>query len=324
MGKSGRAARVASQWRRPLDALRTDGPFWRGLASLTASHAPEPVIRFGPPGVAFAFALALPGVRARVRQNLRAVLGPRAYHEELIDVFRTFSHFASCFTESLALGAPEPHYTECAVEGGHHLEQAMARGRGVIAVTAHTGAWETAGPLLKKVLGADMLIAMEREPDERARAIQDQRRQRAGVRIAHVGTEPLAVLPLFTHLRRGGVLGVQLDRAPSAMRSIPVRLFDRDACVPSGPFWLSRATGAPIVPVFAYRRGHFRYEIRISRPHELARDASQDVLQRSAQEVTAEMERFIRQHPTHWFHFGPNGDSAAAPERPPPSDPRVR
>lgn len=317
MGKSGRAGTLGSRLRRPLDALRTDGPFWRGLASLSAAHAPGPVIRYGPPGVAFAFALALPGVRARVRQNLQAVLGSRPYHEELVDVFRTFSHFASCFTEALALGAPHPRDAECIVEGANHLEQALARGRGVIAVTAHTGGWETAGPLLKRVLGADVLIAMEREPDENARAIHDRMRQSSGVRIAHVGTEPLAVLPLFTHLRRGGVLGVQIDRAPSAMRSIPVRLFERDARVPSGPFWLARATGAPIVPVFAYRRGHFRYEIRISSPREIARDASSDTLQRAAQEVTREMESFIRLHPTHWFHFGSNGDAAASP-RPPP------
>ena len=302
---------MARRWRRPLDALRTDGPFWRTLASFGAAHAPLPVVRYGPPGFALAFALALPRVRARVRRNLRTVLGPRPYHRELVDIFRTFSHFASCFTEALALGAPHPRDAECTVEGAHYLEQAVALSRGVIVVTAHTGAWETAGPLLKKVLGVDMLIAMEREPDDRAREIQDRTRQRSGVRIAHVGTEPLAVLPLFTHLRRGGVLGVQIDRAPRKMRSIPVRLFDAPARVPSGPFWLARATGAPIVPVFAYRRGHFDYEIRISAPRELARDASEEALHRVAQEVTTEMESFIRQHPTHWFDFGTSGDRAA-------------
>jgi phosphatidylinositol dimannoside acyltransferase len=303
---------LSSRWRQSLDALRTDGPFWRTLATFTAARAPRPVIRYGPPGFAVAFALALPRVRARVRQNLRAVLGPRPYHRELLDVFRTFSHFASCLTEALALGAPRPREAECVAFGAHHLENAIERGRGVIVVTAHTGAWETAGPLLKKALGVDMLIAMEREPDERAREIQDRTRQRAGVRIAHVGTEPLAVLPLFTHLRRGGVLGVQIDRAPLAMRSISVRLFGVPARVPSGPFWLARATGAPIVPVFAYRRGYFAYEIHICAPLDVPRDASEEELHRAAQQVTAEMERFIRLHPTHWFHFESTGNVTAS------------
>lgn len=296
---------LVSRAREVREMLRTDGPFWRGLATFSVAHAPEALVRYGPPGFAVAFALALPDVRARVRGNLRRIVGTRGYRAETVDVFRTFSHFASCFTEALAIGAPEPREAACSVEGAEHLKAALARGRGVIAVTAHTGAWEAAGPLLKKALGVDMLIAMERESDERARRMQDRARERAGVRVAHVGSEPLEILPLFTHLRRGGVLGVQLDRAPSAMRSIPVRLFDREGRVPSGPFWLARATGAPIVPVFSYREGHFRYAIRISAPREIARYATDDVLGQTAQDVASEMERFLRAHPTHWFHFAP-------------------
>jgi phosphatidylinositol dimannoside acyltransferase len=274
-------------------------------------------MRYGPPGVAFAFALALPALRARVRQNLRAVVGPRAYHEETADVFRTFAHFGSCLMEALALGAAQPREPRCTVEGAENITEALARSRGVIAVTAHTGAWEMAGPLLKNALGVDVLIVMEREPDDAAREIQDRTRLRAGVRVAHVGTEPLAVLPLFTHLRRGGVLGVQIDRAPAVMRSIPVRLFDAPGRVPSGPFWLARSTGAPIVPVFSHRRGPFHYAIRIGRPRSIARDASEEVLHRIAQEVATEMEDFIRRHPTHWFHFG-SDEGQAPPGSPPP------
>jgi KDO2-lipid IV(A) lauroyltransferase len=297
-----------SRKHRALHVLRADGPFWRRLATFSVAHAPSTFVRYAPPGFAIAFALALPRVRAKVRENLRTVVGPRSYREETVDVLRTFSHFASCFTEALALGAVPPREAECTVQGAHHLEMAMAEKRGVIAVTAHTGAWETAGPLLKKALGVDLLIAMEREPDAKAREIQDRMRERTGVRIAHVGDEPLAALPLFSHLRRGGVLGVQIDRAPVAMRSIPVQLFGAPSRIPSGPFFLARATGAPIVPVFSYRAGHFRYVIDIGAPRSIARDAPEEQLQIAAQEVAAEMERFLRAHPTHWFHFELDSD----------------
>jgi KDO2-lipid IV(A) lauroyltransferase len=100
------------------------------------------------------------------------------------------------------------------------------------------------------------------------------------------------------------------------MRSIPVRLFDAPARVPSGPFWLARATGASIVPVFAYRHGHFRYEIQIHSSRELARDASDAAMHQTAQSIATEMEQFIRSHPTHWFHFAPSGDDAPWSEAP--------
>jgi predicted LPLAT superfamily acyltransferase len=57
--------------------------------------------------------------------------------------------------------------------------------------------------------------------------------------------------------------------------------------------------------VFSYRSGHFRYEIHICSPIEIPRDAGDDVLARAAQSAATEMERFIRSHPTHWFHFEP-------------------
>src|SRR5262249_31085728 len=156
------------------------------------------------------------------------------------------------------------------------------RAQGIILVTAHTGGWETAGPLLKKDFDLDVMIAMQGEPDEKARQIQDRARRRSGIKIAHVGDEPLAVLPLFTHLRRGGVLGVQIDRAPDAMRSLPVEFLGSPWRVPSGPFELARATGAPILPVFTRRLGYFRYEIRLSPLIEVAPEASPSALEEAA------------------------------------------
>jgi len=284
--------------------LRHDGPFWRGLATFGASHAPRVLVRYTPPVWAFAFALAMPKVRARVRRNLRRVLGPRPARQELADVFRTFAHFASCLTEGLALGGPRPPPVDCVVEGGEHLARAIERGRGAILVTAHTGGWEIAGPLLKKRYDLDVVIVMQRELDDDARRIQDGARQRSGVKVVHVGHEPLAALPLVNHLRRGGALGVQIDRVPDAMRALPVRLFGAGALVPSGPFQLARAAGSPVLPVFIRRLGYFRYEIRMGPAIEIPRAASPAVVSDAAQRAASEMEAFIQANPTHWFDFG--------------------
>lgn len=286
------------------NTFRHDGPFWRGLASFGAGHAPRALLRYSPPAWGLAFALAMPEARARVRSNLRRVLGVRPNRQELADILRTFSHFASCFTEGLAMGGPHPPIVERVVEGATHLERAISFGRGVIILTAHTGGWETLGPLLKTDFDLDMMIAMQREPDEDARRIQDRSRLRAGVKITHVGDEPLSALPLFTHLRGGGVLGIQIDRAPDAMRSLPVQFFGEPWRIPRGPFELARVTGAPILPVFTRRLGYLHYEIRICPLIELDRKAPPEALIEAAREATAEMETFIRTHPTHWFDFG--------------------
>jgi KDO2-lipid IV(A) lauroyltransferase len=288
----------------PADMFRHDGPFWRSLASFGASHAPRAMVRYSPPAWAVAFALAMPEARARVRRNLRWVLGPRPYRDETLDVFRTFSHFASCLTEGLAMGGPRSPEVECVVRGEEHLRGAIDGGRGVILVTAHTGGWETAGPMLKREFKRDVMIVMQREPDEKARAIQDRARERSGIKVIHVGTEPLAALPLLSHLRSGGVLGLQIDRAPDTMRSFEVPLFGTAGRVPSGPFLLARAAEAPVLPVFTRRLGHFRYEIELCGRLEIPKRAPDAALVEAAERAASEMERFIRAHPTHWFDFG--------------------
>ena len=96
------------------------------------------MVRYSPPAWALAFALAMPEARARVRRNLRRVLA-RSNREELADVFRTFSHFASCLTEALAMGGPRPPEVECVVEGASYLERAVSLPSRHHLVTAHTG-----------------------------------------------------------------------------------------------------------------------------------------------------------------------------------------
>jgi KDO2-lipid IV(A) lauroyltransferase len=287
-----------------VDIFRHDGPFWRKAASFGATRAPRALVRYSPPAWALAFALAMPAARARVRRNLRWVLGRRRYDEETVDVLRTFSNFASCFTEGLAMGASPPPDVDCVVQGDDHLRAAIHGGRGVILVTAHTGGWETAGPLLKKKFNRDVMIVMEREVNAEAREVHDRARDRAGVKVFHVGSEPLAILTLLSHVRRGGILGLQIDRAPNALRSFPVSLFGTEARVPSGPFLLARAADVPILPVFTRRRGFFRYEISLSAPLDIPKRAPDAALARAAERAAAEMERFIRAHPTHWFDFG--------------------
>jgi KDO2-lipid IV(A) lauroyltransferase len=120
----------------------------------------------------------------------------------------------------------------------------------------------------------------------------------------HVGAHPLDSLPLLKHLRSGGVVAAQIDRSYPNQRSLDVEMFGRPFRIPEGPFVLSALVGAPVLPVFVRRVDYFDYEFSISPAIQLPRRAGPDHIQRAAEQATMEMERFIRAHPTQWFHFG--------------------
>lgn len=286
-------------------ALAFDGALLRKLAVLGARHGPTAWVRYSPPLIGLVFAALLPEQRRAIRRNLRRVLGERNAVAENMDVLRTFASYASCLAEALAAGRPEAENARRRVVGAIHLEQALARGRGLVIVTAHVGAWDAASRLLASDKDVGVMVAMRREAQADARAIHDHVRQRAGVLVAHVGHSPTDGLRLLSHVRGGGIVAVQLDRAPPGQRVLEVDLFGTRANVPEGPFRLAALAGAPVVPLFTRRVGFFDYELVASSPFDIDRRASAAELGAAAQRAAAQMERAIRSAPTQWFAFDP-------------------
>jgi KDO2-lipid IV(A) lauroyltransferase len=284
-------------------ALRHDSAFLRRLAYLGARHGPEFWLKYSPAVFGVGFACALPEKRRRVRDTLRWVRGPVEPWREHREVVDTFVSYAHCLAESLAQGRRGLAEKRLRREGEEHLTGALARGRGVVIVTAHVGPWDAAAQLLRAAASVDVVLAMAKEADAGARGFHDAIRERSGLRVMHVGEHPLDALPLLRHLKNGGVIAAQLDRGAPSGRLLGVRVFGSSFSVPEGPFRLAALSGAPVVPLFARRRGHFDYEIVVSPAIELDARASAERLTAAAQRAVDHMAEFIREDPTQWFRF---------------------
>ena len=288
-------ARAAS-----LGTLSLDGSFWRRMAQWGSRRGPEWFVRYSPPVIGLVICALAGDQRRTIALNLRRVRGPRGRLREAADVARTFATYAACLSEVLG-GLTDK--SGALVRGELHLEDALALGRGVIMVTAHTAGWETVGTLLARDSTVDVMIVEAPEHDAQASAIQDEARRVSGLRVVHVGEDPLSALPIVRHLRAGGAVALQVDRVPPGVRARQVTLFGQPAQVPEGPLRLAALTGAPIVPVFVSRAGYRRYEVFASAPVPLDRHATGADLDAAAQELAGRLEAFVRLRPTQWFHF---------------------
>ena len=275
----------------------------RRLAWLGSAYGPEWFVRLAPPAVGVVVCLVATERRRAIARNLRRLRPSRGTLRDAADVGRTFAAYASCLAEILRAGSPRARLPEAVVWGDRYFEDALADGRGLVIATAHTGGWETVGPLLSRDRGLRVMIAEAPEQDETARRIQDEARRAHGLLVAHVGDDPLATLRLGRHLREGGAVALQIDRTPPGMRAREVVAFGAPSRIPEGPLRLAALTGAPIVPVFAARTGHRRYEVTTCAPIRVARDARDADLDLAAQRLSDAMEAFVRAHPTQWFHF---------------------
>ena len=279
-----------------------DGELLRRLARW-GSSGPEWFVRVSPPIVGVVTCAFASKRRRAVLANLRRVRGHRGALRDRADVARTFASYASCLAEVLGAGAMRDRLTEARVSGEQNLVDALGDDRGVIFATAHTAGWETVGPLLSRDKGLRLMIAEQPERDPRARAIQDRARQANGVRVVHVGEDPLAALPLARHLRGGGAVALQIDRSPAKQRARGVTLFGVPARIPEGPLRLAAVTRAPVLAIFAARTGHRRYTLHLEPPIRVSRWADDVELDAAAQTLATSLERIVRARPTQWFHF---------------------
>ncbi len=296
---------LASRAERVLADMRHhDSALYRRAFRAGVMYGPETFVRVSPLVIGLFFGAVMTDVRERVLHNLRRACGPRPLHVELADAAQVFMNFACSLTDAFAVAEGRRHLLVAERKHDEHFTQALALGRGVIAATAHTGGWQVAGAIVQKHHpDVEMVIVMNRERDARAQEIQDQARDRAGIRFIHVGGGALDALPLLSHLRRGGVVAVQIDRLPAGMRGRKVSFLGESWSIPEGPLLLSALSGAPIVPTFTRRLGYLAYDIDSLPPIRVPRKPSDAEMTRAAQALADAMADFVRANPTQWFHF---------------------
>jgi KDO2-lipid IV(A) lauroyltransferase len=280
-----------------------DGLFWRRLATLGARNLPTWWIRYSPPFFGLAAAVAVPKARHAVRRNLRRIRGEKPLYRDVIDTSRTFMAYAGSLAEILAYGSKNEGLADAEIVGTERMHEAVALGKGVLLLTLHTGGWEVAGPMFLGHIKLDVMLVMAAERNADARGLQDRAREAGGMKVAHVGEDPLASLPLLRHLREKGAVAMQIDRPPPNGRVVPVTLLGQEDALPEGPFMLAQLSGAPMVAVFSMRRGFRDYYMEVSVPRTLPRRATPEQVRAVAQGVADDMTAFLRAHPTQWFHW---------------------
>ena len=278
--------------------------FWRKLAHWGATKGPTWWVRYSPPLFGWAAAALVPSARHAVKRNLRRARGDAPLLRDARDVLATFGTYASCLAEVLSNDVPGgPPPCAARIHGELWMRRAIAEKKGVIIVTLHSAGWESAGPMFAQHLNLRIVIVMEPEPDQRAMKIQDHAREAAGVTVAHVGDDPFASIPLLHHLKGGGAVALQLDRAVAGMRTRRVEFLGEHIDMPEGPLRLAQASGAPIVPVFTARLGFRNYLIEAFPAIHVGRQAKEADFERIAQDLADRMATFVRAHPTQWFNF---------------------
>ncbi|MEV1328812.1 phosphatidylinositol mannoside acyltransferase [Micromonospora costi] len=187
------------------------------------------------------------GAAARLRANLRRVVGPDMPDAELNELVRQgLRSYARYWMEALRLPSlsREQILASFRLDGEEELAAAVAAGRGAVIALPHAGNWDAAGAWVA-ANGWPITTVAERLPDgmfERFVAF----REGLGMEILpnRGGPRP-AFDVLVDRLRAGAVVPLLADRDLSA-RGVEVDFFGSRTRMPAGPALLALRTGAPL------------------------------------------------------------------------------
>ena len=291
------AAREAARW---YTHGWNRGLSWRLIHAIIPKvpRVLRPPIHLATTAICF---LAMPRERRAARHNLERATRRTGLASRVMafGLFYNFSKFMVGYTDLVRL----PHESlQRRVEGGEQarplIETLLREEKGLIVLTLHLGNWEM-GLLHLASLGRPVSVVLRPE-DSEAAPFEEEARRRAGARIVPVGESAWNGIDLLLTLRRGEIVAIQGDRVfgPLCERA---PLFGADVDLPSGPFALAQASGAPILVVCVPILGHSRYRIVVDGP--LRVGPGREGVRTAVESFARIVERIVADYPTQWFNF---------------------
>jgi lauroyl/myristoyl acyltransferase len=197
----------------------------------------------------------------------------------------------------------------------HHIDEALASGKGCICVLPHMGNWDLAGHYLA-INGYPVAAVAEELRPPRLSELFLRHREELGMRIVPLSRNSHVGQQLKQLLSENWIVALVADRDLTG-RGVEVEMFGATRRVPAGPALLSLTTEAPLLvcPVYTLPEG---WQVRIGAPLAIERtgDTRADVTAISRR-MAAEFERAIAARPSDWHLFQPAWDRVPERERAP-------
>ena len=184
-------------------------------------------------------------------------------------------------------------------DGLDHYLAAHRRGKGVLVLTGHLGAWELSS-FYHSLVGHPMGLVIRRLDNPLVDNFVNRIRCLHGNRVIHKDDFARG---LISAMHRGQTVGILMDTNMTPPQGVFVPFFNHLACTASGLAKVALKTDAAVLPGFLLRDAATkRYRLTFGSPIELLRtgNTDMDVLANTAA-FTAVIERYIRQSPDQWL-----------------------
>lgn len=242
----------------------------------------------------------------RIFGNLQYAYGEDKDLKELSVIARAVCvNLSRGFMESFRIiyRSPEHNAKNVKITGLEHLDRALAKGKGVIGISAHLGNFLILGPALGAASYPYNVVV--KDPPDKMIAKIWRKGQINSLNMPILAEPPIdCVRNVLKKLRANEIVTLIVDEDRS--QGVPVEFFGKPAYTAIGPAVLSQRSGAALVPIFAVRdregKNRHRIIIQPAGEFELGEDKDENIATIIAW-CTRVIEDMIRQYPDQWTWF---------------------
>jgi KDO2-lipid IV(A) lauroyltransferase len=242
--------------------------------------------------------------RERVKENFKIAYGVDLSPKDMArTAHKVFQNLGMVMTELISFARTyrnlQPLIGRIPIDGKQHLDRALARGKGVIALGAHLNNFFLIGSRLAAEGYPFSVIQKYPRNPWFAKKMKGYSKR--------IGQNPIAFEPRAESvkrslrcLRKNEILYLMADR-PQRGANVSVRFFGKPVLTATGPAVLSLRTGAQIIPIFMIRQDDGGNRLLISPPitPPPTGDRQKHILDLT-QACTDVIEEQIRLHPEQW------------------------
>jgi KDO2-lipid IV(A) lauroyltransferase len=184
-------------------------------------------------------------------------------------------------------------------EGLENYLAARDKGRGVLVLTGHMGAWELSS-FFHSLMGYPMSMVIRRLDNPLVDELVNGVRSMHGNRVLHKDDFARGLL---TAMHRGETVGILMDTNMTPPQGVFVPFFGVEACTASGLARVALRTKAAVLPGFLlWEASEQRYVLHFGEELVLERtgDGEKDIVANTAL-FTVTLETWIRRYPGQWL-----------------------
>jgi KDO2-lipid IV(A) lauroyltransferase len=184
-------------------------------------------------------------------------------------------------------------------EGLDHYLAAREKGRGVLVLTGHLGAWELSS-FYHSLMGYPMSLVIRRLDNPLIDDFVNNRRSLHGNRVIHKDDFARGLL---TAMHRGETVGILMDTNMTPPQGVFVPYFGVEACTATALARVALKSGAAVLPGFlVWEAAENKYFLHFGEALPLLHtgDAAEDIVANTAL-FTATIEAYVRRYPEQWL-----------------------